>query len=121
MSYVITSILKTCSFALLVVLVVVLFSGATTSSFAETTIDTDIVMTIDRIDSFGDEAEKFNNFLNVFTAAFLASGGNLHIVAINSHTICISVPSDDSRIHNKESCLNAETRSQFQHMMKEME
>jgi hypothetical protein len=50
----------------------------------------DIEMWIDTSEKFDDEAEMFNNILNVFTAAFVASDGNLEVVVLDHNTICIS-------------------------------
>ena len=68
--------------------------GNPTSSFAETIIDVDVVMTIDSIEIFGDETEIFNNTLNVFTAAFLKAGGNLEVVIIDRNAICNATLAD---------------------------
>ena len=97
MPYPIPNSLKTYALAGLIVLITGLPVGNPTSSFAETTMDADIVMTIDENTNFGDEAEMFNNVLNVFTAAFLITGGNLKIVAIDRNTICISALTDIER------------------------
>ena len=77
--------------------------GNINSSFAENTTDADIIMTIDVTDSFGDEAEVFNNVLNVFTAAFLGTNGNIEIVAMDRNTICISARSDSRGCSHKAS------------------
>ena len=90
MLYPITKALKTYVLAGLVVLVSGGVLGKGNSSFAEAAMDSDIFMTIDTRENFGGEAEMFNNVLNVFTAAFLATNGNLEIVAMDRHTICIS-------------------------------
>ncbi len=90
MSYPIPTTLKTFALAGLMSLFIGLPLGNVHSVFAETTMDTDIVMTIDTNESFNDEAEMFNNFLNVFTAAYIATDGNLEVVVLDENTICIS-------------------------------
>jgi len=94
MPYPIPNSLKTYALAGLAILMPWLPLGIATSSFAETTMDADIVMTIDKIENFGDETEMFNDALNVFTVAFLLAGGNLEVVVIDRNTICISTLTD---------------------------
>ncbi len=50
----------------------------------------DIEMWVDTSETFDDEAQMFNNFLNVFIAAYIATDGNLEVVALDRHTLCIS-------------------------------
>ena len=76
------------------------------ASFTEATLDTDIIMTLDTLVPLDDEAEMFNNFLNVFIAAYIATKGNMEIVVLGHNTICISTPGD-----HKE-CFNDKTLSQ---------
>ena len=90
MSYPILNTFKTCALTGLIVLFTGALWGNVHSASAETTMDSDIVMTIDTSRSFNDEAEMFNNFLNVFTAAYIATDGNLEIVNLDKNTICIS-------------------------------
>ncbi len=66
------------------------------SAFAQIPLENDIIMVIDRGEPFDDEAETFNNLLNVFTAAFIAAKGNLEIVALGHNTICIAARESDS-------------------------
>lgn len=86
----ISNTLKTYALAWLVVLVTGLPLGNINSSFAETTMDAEIIMAIDSSENLGDEAEMFNNILNVFTAAFVASDGALEVMVMDRHSICIS-------------------------------
>ncbi len=90
MSYTTSNTVKTFALAGLTVLFIGVSLGNIHSAFAETVMDTDIIMTIDTSESFNDEAEMFNNFLNVFTAAYIASDGNLEVVVLGKNTICIS-------------------------------
>ena len=94
MPYPIPNSLQTYALAGLVVLITGLPVGNPTSSFAETTMDADIVMTIDKIENFGDETKMFNDALNVFTVAFLLAGGNLEVVVIDRNAICNSALTD---------------------------
>ncbi len=48
------------------------------------------MVTIDPSESFGDEAESFNNVLTVLIFAFLATDGNLEVVVIDRNAICFS-------------------------------
>ena len=89
-----SNLLKTYALAGLVLLVTELSLGNVNSFFAQTTMDTDIIIAIDTSENFGDEAEMLNNVLNVFTAAFVATDGNLEVVVMNRNTICISAPPD---------------------------
>ncbi len=90
MSYTTSNIVKTVALAGLMAFFIGLPLGNVHSAFAETAMDTDIIMTIDTSDSFNDEAEMFNNVLNVFTAAYIATDGNLEVVVLGENTICIS-------------------------------
>ena len=102
-------ILNMMKIATLTVLMVFLTGSAFESvhaSFTEATLDTDIVMTLDTLVPFDDEAEMFNSFLNVFIAAYIATEGNMEIVVLGHNTICISVPGE-----HKE-CFNDKTLSQ---------
>lgn len=85
--------LKIYALAGLVVLVTGLLLGNVNSSFAvEPMVGEvgDIEMWIDTREKFDDEATMFNNVLNVFIAAFIATGGNLEVVVLGHNTICIS-------------------------------
>ncbi len=94
MPYPIPNSLKVYALAGLAVLMTWLPLGNAMSSFAETTMDTDIVMTIDESDNFGDDAEMFNNFLNAIAGAVIMTDGNLEVVLIDHNTICISTLTD---------------------------
>lgn len=77
----------------LAVLVTGLLLGNVNSSFAvEPMVGEvgDIEMWIDTSEKFDDEATMFNNRLNVFIAAYIATDGNLDIVVLDRNTICIS-------------------------------
>lgn len=85
--------LKIYGLAGLVVLVTGLSLGNANSSFAaEPMVGEvgDIEMWIDTSEKFDDEATMFNNVLNVFIAAFVATEGNLDVVVLDRNTICIS-------------------------------
>lgn len=85
--------LKTYALTGLVILVTWLLLGNVNSSFAvEPMVGEvgDIEMWIDTSEKFDDEATMFNNRLNVFIAAYIATGGNLDIVVLDHNTICIS-------------------------------
>ena len=85
--------LKIYALAGLVVLVTGLLLGNVNSSFAvEPMVGEvgDIEMWIDTSEKFDDEATMFNNRLNVFIAAYIATDGNLDIVVLDDNTICIS-------------------------------
>ncbi len=90
MSYTISNTVKTVALAGLMAFFIGVPLGNVHSAFAETAMDTDIFMTIDTSKSFNDEAEMFNNVLNVFTAAYIATDGNLEVVVLGENTICIS-------------------------------
>ena len=90
MSYLTSNTLKIFALTGLMILFIGLPLGNVHSVFAETTLDTDFVITVDPSRSFNDEAEMFNNFLNVFTAAYIAADGNLEVVALDENTICLS-------------------------------
>lgn len=107
--------LKTYALAGLVVLVTGLPLGNVNSSFAQTTMDTDIIIAIDTSENFGDEAEMCNNILNVFTAAFVATGGNLEVVDMNRKTICISAPTDSG------GCSSDENLARYRHVKMDVE
>jgi len=107
--------LETYALAGLVILVTGLPLGNVNSSFAETTMDTDIVIVIDSGENFGDEDEMFNNALNVFTAAFVATGGNLEVVVMDRNTICISAPPDSG------GCSSDENRARYRHVRSDVE
>jgi len=85
--------IKAYALAVLVALFAWLPLGNDHSSFAEEPMIVefgDIEMWIDTSETFDDEAQMFNNFLNVFIAAYVATDGNLEVVALDRHTICIS-------------------------------
>ena len=93
MPYSILNTLKTSVLAGLVIFVTGLLFENVNSSFAVEPMMGevgDIEMWIDTREQFDDEATMFNNFLNVFTAAFLATDGNLEVMVLNQNTICIS-------------------------------
>jgi len=74
-----------------------------------------IIIAIDTSENFGDEAEMLNNVLNVFTAAFVATDGNLEVVVMNRHTICISAPPDSG------GCSSDENLARYRHMRTDVE
>ncbi len=90
MTYPILNTFKTYALAVLVTLFSGLLVGNVNSSFAEEPMVGDIEMWIDTSETFDDEAQMFNNFLNVFIAAYLATDGNLEVVVLDHNTICIS-------------------------------
>ena len=67
-----------------------LLLGSGQSSFAEPYMVGHYEMQIDTKERYDDEIVMFNAMLSVFSAAYLASGGNLEIVALDRDTICIS-------------------------------
>ena len=91
----IPSTVKTYVFVGLFVLMTGASLGTVESLLAETPMDGDMVMSLETNDNYGDEAEMFNNVLNVFTAAFLITGGNMEVVVIDPNTICISPAIED--------------------------
>ncbi len=72
-------------------------------------------MAIDTSANFGDEAEMCNNVLNVFTAAFGATGGNLEVVVMSRKTICISAPTDSG------GCSSDENLARYRHVKTDVE
>lgn len=74
----------------LAVLVTGLWLGNASSSFAETGTDQDIIISVDLGSGSAADVQKFNHFLNIYTAAFLESEGNLEVVVVDRNTICIS-------------------------------
>lgn len=90
MSYPILNTFKTYALVGLVTLFSGLPLGNVNSSFAEEPMVGDIEMWIDTSEKFDDEATMFNNFLNVFIAAYVATDGNLEVVVLDRNTMCIS-------------------------------
>ena len=105
MSYQITNTLKTYLLTGLVALVTAMPLGNAQSAFAETTMDTNIIMFIDTNGNLSNESLMFNNVLNVFTAAFIASGGDLEIVVIDENTVCISATTSSESCSSDENHL----------------
>jgi len=94
MPYPIPNSSKAYALAGLAVLMTGLALGNPKSSFAETTMDANIVMTMDESANSGDDTEMFNNFLNAIAGAVIMTDGNLAVVLIDRNTICISALTD---------------------------
>ena len=94
MSCPILNTFKTYALAGLVALFSGLLLGNVNSSFANPTMvgdAGDFEMWINTNETLeDDETEMFNNFLNVFIAAYVATEGNLEVVVLDHNTICIS-------------------------------
>ncbi len=114
MSYTISNTVKTLPLAGLMIIFIGVSLGNIHSAFAETAMNTDIIMTIDTSESFNDEAELINNVLNVFTAAYIATDGNLEVVVLGENTICISAQSGSctskTAPHNPDIVTKAESK-----------
>ncbi len=113
MPYPIPNTLKTYALAGLMTFVTGLLLGNINSSFAVEPMmgeAGEIEMWVDTSEKFDDEAAAFNNFLNVFTAAFVATGGDLKIVVLDQNTICLSALSaNEGCLHDKTFSLNHHT------------
>ena len=90
----ITKTLNTYALAGLMALVTWGAAGHVDSSFAETTMNDDIIMTIDTSEDFVDETTMFKNILYVFISAYIVTDGNPDIVVLDHNTVCISPRSD---------------------------
>ena len=101
----------------LAVLVTGLSLGKVNSSFAETGTDQDIIISVDLGSRSAVDVQNFNHFLNVFTAAFLESEGNLEVVVVDRNTICFSARTDgegcsgDTSIANRHVVRNGDNSS----------
>ena len=90
MSYTTSNTVKIFALAGLIAFFIGVPLGNIHSAFAETEMDTDIVMTIDTNQNFEVDPEIFDSLLIVVTAAFLATDGNLEVMVLGENTVCLS-------------------------------
>lgn len=96
----------------LVALVIALFAGSPHSSFAQTSVDADVVFVIDTGPTMADEVLVFQSLFNeFFTARIAATGVSLQIVVIGSSSICLPPPT------GIDSCPNDENLPLYRHVV----